>query len=108
MLQKSQLRTEARTLEIRVADALKRGGETNGIIGRDAGPRLQRLPSSVYWAGLAAWGIRLFPGSTGSLFVSLRGLKRRHGSSGGEDAAASPPANHLDSEPAGRSSSSIA
>src|SRR5277367_442475 len=72
----SQLRTEARALEIRLADALKRGGETNGVIGRDAGPRLQRLPSSVYWAGLGAWGIRCFPGSIDSLFVSLRGLKR--------------------------------
>ena len=95
----SQLRTEARALEIRLADALKRGGETNGVIGRDAGPRLQRLPSSVYWAGLGAWGIRLFPGSTDSLFVSLRGLKRwqrligrrgRRGRSGG--------ASHLDPE----------
>jgi hypothetical protein len=45
----------------------------------------------VYWAGLGAWGIRLFPGSTDSLFVSLRGLRRRHTSSDGEDAAASPP-----------------
>ena len=71
----SQLRTEARALENRLADALKAGGESNGIIGRDAGPRLQRLPSSVYWAGLGAWGIRLFPGSIDSLFVSLRGLK---------------------------------
>ncbi|HEX5259575.1 MAG TPA: DUF6361 family protein [Sphingomicrobium sp.] len=85
----SQLRTEARTLEIRLADALKRGGETSGIIGRDAGPRLQRLPSSVYWAGLGAWGIRLFPGSTDSLFVSLRGLKRWQRPSD-ENAAAGP------------------
>ena len=84
----SQLRTEARALEIRLADALKAGGESNGIIGRDAGPRLQRLPSSVYWAGLGAWGIRLFPGSIDSLFVSLRGLKRPRLSSDGEDAAA--------------------
>ena len=91
----SQLRTEARALEIRLADALKRGGETNGIIGRDAGPRLQRLPSSVYWAGLGAWGIRHFPGSTDSLFVSLRGLKRRHGSSDSEDAAAIPTARAI-------------
>ena len=91
----SQLRTEARALEIRFADALKRGGETNGVIGRDAGPRLQRLPSSVYWAGLGAWGIRLFPGSTDSLFVSLRGLKRWRGSSDGEDAAASPAARAI-------------
>lgn len=84
----SQLRTEARALEIRLADALKAGGESNGIIGRDAGPRLQRLPSSVYWAGLGAWGIRLFPGSIDSLFVSLRGLRRPRISSDSEDAAA--------------------
>lgn len=84
----SQLRTEARALEIRLADALKAGGESNGIIGRDAGPRLQRLPSSVYWAGLGAWGIRLFPGSIDSLFVSLRGLKRPRVSLDSEDAAA--------------------
>jgi hypothetical protein len=86
----SQLQTEARALEIRLADALRRGGETNGIIGRDAGPRLQRLPSSVYWAGLGAWGIRLFPGSTDSLFVSLRGLKRWQRPSDGEDTPAGP------------------
>jgi hypothetical protein len=47
-----------RALEIRLADALKRGGETNGVIGRDAGPRLQRQPSSAYWAGLGAWKTR--------------------------------------------------
>lgn len=86
----SQLRAEARALEIRLADALKAGGESNGIIGRDAGPRLQRLPSSVYWAGLGTWGIRLFPGSTDSLFVSLRSLKRLRVSSDSEDAAAGP------------------
>lgn len=72
----NQLMAEARSLEIRVADALKAGGETNGVIGRDAGPRLQRLPSSVYWAGLGAWGIRLFPGSVDSYFSSLRTLRR--------------------------------
>ncbi len=87
-----QLRIEARALEIRLADALKAGGESNGIIGRDAGPRLQRLPSSVYWAGLGAWGIRLFPGSTDSLFVSLRGRKRLRVSMDAEEAASAPQA----------------
>lgn len=29
-----------------------------GVFGRTAGRRLKRLPSSVYWAGLGAWGIR--------------------------------------------------
>ena len=84
----AQLRTEARDTEIRLADALKAGGESNGIIGRDAGPRLQRLPSSVYWAGLGAWGIRVFPGSLDSLFVALRGRGRSRGASSGEDALA--------------------
>lgn len=86
----SQLRARARTLEIQLADALKAGGESNGIIGRDAGARLQRLPSSVYWAGLGAWGIRLFPGSTDSLFVCLRGRMRLRVSSDAEDAASGP------------------
>lgn len=71
-----QLATEARALENRLANALKAGGESNGIIGRDAGADLQRLPSSVYWAGLGTWGIRLFPGSTDNLFSSLRHLQR--------------------------------
>ncbi|WP_242523428.1 DUF6361 family protein [Thiocystis minor] len=71
-----QLATDARALENRLANALKAGGESNGIIGRDAGADLQRLPSSVYWAGLGTWGIRLFPGSTDSLFSSMRHLQR--------------------------------
>ena len=72
----SQIRSEARALEIRLAESLKAGGEINGIIGRDAGAQLQRLPSSVYWAGLGSWGIREFPGSIDSLFVSFRGIAR--------------------------------
>lgn len=71
-----QLAAEARGLENRLANALKAGGELNGIIGRDAGADLQRLPSSVYWAGLSTWGIRLFPGSTDNLFSSMRHLQR--------------------------------
>lgn len=71
-----QLASEARALENRLANALKAGGESNGIIGRDAGADLQRLPSSVYWAGLGTWGIRLFPGSTDNLFSSMRHLQR--------------------------------
>lgn len=71
-----QLASEARALENRLANALKAGGEPYGIIGRDAGADLRRLPSSVYWAGLGAWGIRLFPGSIDNLFSSLRHLQR--------------------------------
>ena len=55
---------------LRLADE-ERAAEAGRVVAEE------RLPSSVYWAGLGAWGIRLFPGSTDSLFVSLRGLKRR-------------------------------
>jgi Family of unknown function (DUF6361) len=51
-----QARTEARKLEIRLVGSLKAGGEPVGIIGRDAGARLKRLPSSVCWGGLGSWG----------------------------------------------------
>jgi len=73
----SQLSAEGRTMEIRLSDALKAGGETSGVIGRDAGARLQRLPSSVYWAGLGAWGIRQFPGSRETYYATLPTLRRR-------------------------------
>lgn len=74
----AQLSAEGRAMEIRLSDALKAGGETSGVIGRDAGARLQRLPSSVYWAGLGAWGIRIFPGSRETYFAALPNLRRRH------------------------------
>lgn len=66
------LAAKARDCEYQLANALKAGGELNGIIGRDAGANLQRLPSSVYWAGLKAWEIRLFPGSIENLFLNLQ------------------------------------
>jgi hypothetical protein len=46
----------------------KRGA---GVFGRMAGGRLQRLPSSVYWAGLGAWGIRRMPHSVDEYHRSL-------------------------------------
>lgn len=55
--------TLARQREMALIYALERGGEQTGVIGIDARDRLQRLPSNIYWQGLAAWGIRLFHGS---------------------------------------------
>ena len=91
----SQIMSEAREKENQLAEALKAGGESNGIIGRDAGPRLQRLPSSVYWAGLGAWGIRLFPGSIDSYFTSLRSLRPARTVRNDEDATSAPQAPPL-------------
>jgi hypothetical protein len=75
--QPSQLMAEARRLEISLADALQAGGETLGVIGRDAGPQLRRLPSAVYWAGLGSWGIRRFQGSPDGYFAIVGNLNRR-------------------------------
>ena len=48
----------ARREEIRLIDSLAGAGETDGVIGIEARSRLKRLPSNVYWQGLAAWGLR--------------------------------------------------
>ncbi len=32
-------------------------GDTDGVIGRISGPRINRLPSNIYWYGLVRWGI---------------------------------------------------
>jgi hypothetical protein len=72
-----QIAEEGRSLEVRLAESLKAGGELHGVIGRDAGVNLQRMPSSVYWAGLGTWGIRLFPGSVENLIGSFRSSQGR-------------------------------
>ncbi len=61
----------ARKAEIKLAEELEESGETEGVIGRFAKERLQRLPSSVYWQGLARWGIRKFSGSRDEYHRSL-------------------------------------
>jgi hypothetical protein len=53
----------ARRLEIGLIEALKNSPDTAGTIGINSGPALQRLPSTIYWAGLGRLGFRLFQGS---------------------------------------------
>ena len=76
----NQIARRARDAEVALIEPLKRTGE-DGVFGRDAGSRLQRLPSSVYWYGLRRWDIRLFPGAQGEYHRSLdqyyRDLHRR-------------------------------
>ncbi len=54
-----------------------------GVIGRDAGSTLKRLPSSVYWAGTGAWGLRRFGGTQQQYFAqadriqAMRKARRR-------------------------------
>lgn len=51
------MQLEMRKLEFQLVGALSRGGETEGIIGIEAGENLTRPPSIVYWSALKAWGI---------------------------------------------------
>lgn len=62
---------QARQREIDLIEALERGGESEGIIGTESGAGLKQLPSSIYWSGLAVWGIRRFPGSQSQYHRSL-------------------------------------
>jgi len=55
--------SKARSDELDLIEALLDSGDTEGVIGKDARRKLQRLPSSIYWSGLGTWGIRLFNGS---------------------------------------------
>ncbi len=47
----------ARAAELSLIDALERGGEQQGVIGRRSRDALQRLPSSTYWLTLRRWDL---------------------------------------------------
>lgn len=59
----AEIAVRARRAEIKLIYALLKSDDTDGVIGKEAKDALQRLPSSVYWSGLGAWAIRLYPGS---------------------------------------------
>lgn len=62
-LSKEWVARAARRAETDLIGPLTTGDDAGGVIGRAAGKGLQRLPSSVYWNGMAEWGIRLCPWS---------------------------------------------
>jgi hypothetical protein len=53
----------ARGAELRLVEPIEGSLDNAGNIGRQAKNALRRLPSSIYWHGLAVWGIRQFPGA---------------------------------------------
>lgn len=67
----SKIEGRARKEEILLIKALLASDDTDGIIGKEAKENLQRLPSNIYWQGLDAWGIRLFPYSISDYHRSL-------------------------------------
>lgn len=68
----------ARAMEIALIDSLSQSaaGE-QGIIGIEARKTLSTLPSAIYWAGLGAWHLRLFPGTRGHYHRALDQIYRR-------------------------------
>ncbi len=67
----------ARDFELRVSEYLVKNGESEGVFGKYAGESLKRLPSSIYWSGLGAWGIRKFEGSQDEYHRRLDGIYAR-------------------------------
>lgn len=73
------MQSDFRDREFQLIDALKRGEAANGadgVIGRDAGRSLQRLPSAVYWGMLSRWQV-FTPGITTRSFFERELLRRK-------------------------------
>jgi len=74
----AQVAQRARREEVALIEGLIAGGEeqNQGVIGYEVRKSLQRLPSSVYWQGLGAWGIRRYPGRLDQYHRSLDAFYR--------------------------------
>ncbi|MGE0441438.1 MAG: DUF6361 family protein [Gemmatimonadales bacterium] len=59
----AEIEGRGRQLELSLIDLLLASDDSQGTIGRVAGKKLKILPSTMYWTGLEAWGIRLLPGT---------------------------------------------
>lgn len=70
---------QADLLERDLVQPLMDSDDLAGVFGKTAGKSLKRLPSSVYWAGLGIWGIRLTPFSQDEYHRRIdEAYRRRH------------------------------
>lgn len=60
-----------RRFEERLIPSLLQADDIEGVVGREAGKAVQRMPSSVFWAGLQRWGVLTFQGSLSQYHRSL-------------------------------------
>ncbi len=67
----AEFEQKAKNRQISLMKALKKGEDQEGLIGREAGEALKRLPTSIYWTGLWSWGIRKFQGSLSDYYRSM-------------------------------------
>ncbi len=49
----NDLKRDGRRRELELLAQLMKAEDKDGVIGREAGKKLQRLPSSIYWNGLS-------------------------------------------------------
>jgi hypothetical protein len=68
---------QADKLERDLVQPLMDSDDQAGVFGKTAGKSLKRLPSSVYWAGLGVWGIRLTPFSQEEYYRRIDETYRR-------------------------------
>ena len=68
---------QADKLERDLVQPLMDSDDQAGVFGKTARKRLKRLPSSVYWAGLGAWGIRITPFSQDEYHRRIDEIYRR-------------------------------
>lgn len=68
---------QADKLERDLVQPLMDSDDQAGVFGRTAGKRIKRLPSSVYWAGLGVWGIRITPFSQDEYHRRIDEIYRR-------------------------------
>jgi hypothetical protein len=81
----SEIGEKARRMEITLLKALQESDDQEGLIGRDAGGDVQRLPGSIYWNGLRKWGLLRFDGSQSQYHRSLDAWYRRQAQSRAPD-----------------------
>jgi len=63
--------------ELSLVKPLLQSGDAAGVFGKVAGSSLRRLPSSVYWAGLGSWGIRVCDTSQDQFHSQIDDVYRR-------------------------------
>jgi hypothetical protein len=82
--------TRLRSQEVRLIDSLLAGGETGGVIGRQAKAKLKSMPSNAYWAGLHRFGIRTWDLSIAEHYRAVAGHLANLAKEPGDDSQSGP------------------
>jgi len=69
----STLAARVRSAEAQLIATLKASDHNAGLIGRDAGADLKRMPSTLYWQGLHVWNVRPVGGPQSAIERILTG-----------------------------------